>query len=117
MQIRIPQRRRVWPLIPPRNFTDERSGNLRLASPPASLDCAARAPVAETRAVILRAPSFDRPFKILELQVDQAFCSRVRMYASSEKICGEFVAAVLFELRRAGRLRLRSFEPLRASQD
>src|SRR5215469_4590619 len=90
----MPKRRSLWPFRPKTKFTDERSGSLRLASPPASLgDCAARAPVAETSAVMLNAPSFDELFKMFESQMDQAFCSQVRMKASSKTMRSDFLQA------------------------
>src|ERR1051325_4739223 len=107
LQTRIPQRRRLWPSIPPpRKRTEERSGNFRLASPLASLVCAARAPVAETRAVRPRAPSFAKRFQKFELPVDQAFCSQVRMNASSKKIRSRMI----FRTPIAGN-RLRARDP------
>src|SRR6266404_9593252 len=81
MQIRIPHNSSVWPLIPPRNFTLERSGNFRLASPPASC---AEAAAAESSTAVPPAVNLKNRFKLPELQWDQAFCSQVRMYASSK---------------------------------
>src|SRR6266550_8382174 len=91
MQIRIPQSNNVWPLIPPRNFTMERSGNFRLASPPASC---AEAAAAESSTAVPPAVNLENRFKLPELQWDQAFCSQVRMYASSKnKLMNEFPRA------------------------
>src|SRR5215471_21254142 len=84
MQIRMPHRRRLWPFTPPTKFTEERSGSLRLASPPVSSGfAAAKAPAVATRLVTLSAASLPNPLHTAELQWDQALVSQVRMNASS----------------------------------
>src|SRR5258705_7244518 len=84
MQIRIPQSSSLWPsMAPPKKRTEERSGNLRLASPPASLAGLAIAAAAARSEIIPPAANFTDRCKNTELQLDQAFCSQVRMNASS----------------------------------
>src|SRR5258708_30002535 len=67
----------------PKKRTEERSGNLRLASPPASLAGLAIAAAAARSEIIPPAANFTDRCKTTELQLDQAFCSQVRMNASS----------------------------------
>src|ERR1700693_868224 len=84
MQIRIPQSSSLWPsMAPPKKRTEESSGNLRLASPPASLGGRAMAPAAARNEIVPAAANFTHRCKNRELQLDQAFCSQVRMNASS----------------------------------
>src|SRR5260370_15244767 len=83
-QIRMTNRRRLWPsMAPQRKRTEERSGSLRLASPPASLVWRANAPAVALSATIPAAANLADCCKTAELQLDQAFCSQVRMNASS----------------------------------
>src|SRR6266481_1203360 len=101
-QIRMPHRSCFWPSrAPPRKRTEERSGSLRLASPPASLVWRANAPAVALSATIPVAANFADCCKTAELQLDQAFCSQVRMNASSrikvadEKLAGAGQPALL----------------------
>src|ERR1700746_3795429 len=91
IQIRNPKRSSLWPsMAPPRKRTEERSGNLRLASPPASLVWRAIRPLVTSSERMPVTPNFADRFKTLELQLDQAFCSQVRMNASSRiKVANE----------------------------
>src|SRR5882672_4373498 len=85
MQIRIPQSSSLWPsMAPPKKRTEERSGNFRFASPPASLAGRAMARAAATSANNPAAATFTDRCKTSEIQLDQAFCSQVRMNASSK---------------------------------
>src|ERR1700747_3581796 len=80
----MPHRRSLWPsMAPPRKRTEERSGSLRLASPPASLVWRANTPALAPSATIPAAANFADCCQTAELQLDQAFCSQVRMNASS----------------------------------
>src|SRR6266404_5057148 len=102
IQIKMPQRSSLWPsMAPPRKRTEVRSGSLRFASPPASLSGRPMAPAAAPSARAPAAANFADPCKTAELQVDQAFCSQVRMNASSrikvadEKRAGAGLPALL----------------------
>src|SRR5438477_1745238 len=80
MQIKIPQRSSLCPsMMPPRKRTDERSGNLRLASPLASLVGRAAAPIAANSVTITPAPNFLNSFRNSQLPWDRASCGQVRI--------------------------------------
>src|SRR5438477_3529241 len=80
MQIKIPQRSSLCPsMMPPRKRTDERSGNLRLASPLASLVGRAAAPIAANSVTITPAPNFLNSFRNSQLPLDRASCGQVRI--------------------------------------
>src|SRR5258706_3485722 len=87
-EIKMPQSRSLWPSIPPRNFTEDKSGNLRLASPPASFAPPAMAPAEASSIAEAAAENLAARVRDSELLWDQALYSQVRMNDSSKKICG-----------------------------